>query len=230
MPPGMSTLLASIKSTPAATPGVRRHSTRPATALSQPPVTFTWKPSRSVNGQFACSLPSSRVLQNGRKPSGHIHSSDWWHSRIGNASPATHTPSSRSSPRRAAANDHVGTTSPGRDHGPPPVRLQSHPSEAIPSRDKRQHGRRVAEQGPLAPAPRACIRIGTAGGGGIGFRGHHAYFRPACPSSNHGVRPGDSGLSDALPIRHRAEADADADLKPVVGHPRRPARSPRSRA
>jgi hypothetical protein len=91
--------------------GVRRHSARPATALSQPAVTFTWKPSRSVKGQSGRSLPSSRVLQNGRKPPGHTHSSDWWLTRIGNASPATHSPSSFSSSRRAAANHHAGTTS-----------------------------------------------------------------------------------------------------------------------
>src|SRR5918995_4068151 len=62
MPAWKSTLPASIMSTPAATRGVRRHSARPVTALSQPPVTFTWKLSRSVRGQSARSLPSSRVL------------------------------------------------------------------------------------------------------------------------------------------------------------------------
>src|SRR5215204_669477 len=58
------------------------------------------------------------------------------------------------------------------------------------------------------PAFGACIRIGTAGGSGIGLRSHHAYFRPACPGSDHGVRP---GIPD-FPKHHRAEADADADL------------------
>jgi hypothetical protein len=72
----MSALAVSINSTPAATPGIRRQSARPATALSQPAVTFTWKPSRSVKGQSDRSLPNSRVLQNGRKPPGHTHSSD----------------------------------------------------------------------------------------------------------------------------------------------------------
>jgi hypothetical protein len=37
----MRTLPASIERTPAATTGVRRHSRRPATALTQPKVTFT---------------------------------------------------------------------------------------------------------------------------------------------------------------------------------------------
>ena len=50
---------------------------KPATALSQPPVTFTWKPSRSVKGQSGRALPSSRVLLNGRKPPGHTYSSVW---------------------------------------------------------------------------------------------------------------------------------------------------------
>ena len=66
------------------------------------------------------SLPSKRMLQNGRKPPGHTHSSDWWLTRIGNASAATHRPSSPRSPRRAPAADQVGTTSPAATQGQRP--------------------------------------------------------------------------------------------------------------
>src|SRR5918997_2550690 len=113
----MRALPASIQRTAAATTGVRRHSARPATALTQPTLTFTWKPTRSVRGQSARSLPSSRWLQKGRKPPGHTHSSDWWLTKIGNARPATHRPSSSSSWRHAATDDHAGETSPAATHG-----------------------------------------------------------------------------------------------------------------